>query len=449
MQRHDLERRRLILLSILAVALIVALAVTSALASLLFPADHELGVELRNATATIVFIGSYLALALGRIPGLSIDRAGIALVGAGLMVASGALSLDEAYAAVDFNIITLLLGIMIVVANLRLSGLFAFLNARVIAHARRPIVLLTAIVVVSGIFSAFLVNDAICLVLTPLVLELTLVLGRRPVPYLLAVAMASNIGSTATISGNPQNIMVGSFSQISYATFALALGPVAIIGLAVLLALIPLFHRNEIAGRLQPPASVPTAKVNRALVLRALAATVALIVLFFAGVTPAKAAIIIAGLLLLTRRVKSRRVYALIDWSLLLMFVGLFIIVAGAQRALLGPETIAAVSHLRLDQIPVLSTVTAVLSNLVSNVPAVLLLKPFVQALPDRDTAWMAVAMASTLAGNFTVIGSVANLIVVQNAAASGVTIGFWDYFRIGAPLTLITLLIGTLWLWL
>jgi Na+/H+ antiporter NhaD/arsenite permease-like protein len=147
--------------------------------------------------------------------------------------------------------------------------------------------------------------------------------------------------------------------------------------------------------------------------------------------------------------VKSRRVYALIDWSLLLMFIGLFIIVAGAQRALLGPETMAAVSHLRLDQIPVLSAVTAVLSNLVSNVPAVLLLKPFVQALPDRDTAWMTVAMASTLVGNFTVIGSVANLIVVQNAAASGVTIGFWDYFRIGAPLTLITLLIGTLWLWL
>jgi Na+/H+ antiporter NhaD/arsenite permease-like protein len=198
-------------------------------------------------------------------------------------------SLDEAYAAVDFNTITLLLGTMIVVANLRLSGLFAFVNARVIAHARRPIALLTAIVLVSGIFSAFLVNDAICLVLTPLVLELTLALGRRPVPNLLAVAMASNIGSIATISGNPQNIMIRSFSQIPYATFALTLGPVAIIGLAVLLALIRLFHRDEIAGRLQLPASVPTAEVNYALLVRALAATVALIVLFFAGVTPTKA----------------------------------------------------------------------------------------------------------------------------------------------------------------
>jgi len=208
MQRDDVDHRRLIILSISGVALIVALAITSALASLLFPADHQLGVELRNIAAAIIFIGSYLALAVGRIPGLSIDRAGIALVGAGLMIASG------------------------------------------------------------------------------------------------------------------------------------------------------------------------------------------------------------------------------------------------AQRALLGPETIAVISRLRLDHIPALSAVTAVLSNLVSNVPAVLLLKPFVQALPDRDTAWMTVAMASTLAGNFTVIGSVANLILVQNAAAAGVAIGFWDYFRVGAPLTLITLLIGTLWLW-
>ena len=154
-------------------------------------------------------------------------------------------------------------------------------------------------------------------------------------------------------------------------------------------------------------------------------ATLILITLFFAGVVPAKAAIIIGGLLLLTRRVKSRRIYAEIDWSLLLMFAGLFIIVAGAQHALLSPDVIGAVGGLHLDQVPVLSAMTAVLSNLVSNVPA------------------------STLAGNFTVLGSIANLIVVQRAAASGVTIGFWDYFRIGAPLTIITLAIGTLWLWL
>ena len=147
---------------------------------------------------------------------------------------------------------------------------------------------------------------------------------------------------------------------------------------------------------------------------------------------------------------KSRRVYAEIDWSLLLMFAGLFIIVAGAAaRSAHARDVIAAVGRLHLDQVAVLSPVTAVLSNLVSNVPAVLMMRPFVAPLPDHDTAWLVIAMASTLAGNFTVLGSIANLIVVQKAAARGVVIGFWDYFRVGAPLTIITLAIGTLWLWL
>jgi len=338
---------------------------------------------------------------------------------------------------------------MIVVASLRLSGFFAVANSWVMAHARRPLILLGAVVATSGVFSAFLVNDAICLVLAPLVLELTLALGRRPVPYLLAVAMASNVGSTATITGNPQNMMIGSFSHITYTKFTLALGPVALVGLIITVALIALFHRAEFKGAPRQDAPLPEMNANRVLVIRALLATLILIILFFAGVVPAKAAIIIGGLLLLTRRVKSRRVYAEIDWSLLLMFVGLFIIVAGAERTLLTPDLFASIGRLRLDSIPVLSGTTALLSNLVSNVPAVLLIKPFVAPLKDHDTAWLVIAMASTLAGNFTVLGSIANLIVVQRAADSGVLISFWDYFRVGAPLTVITLAIGTLWLWL
>jgi Na+/H+ antiporter NhaD/arsenite permease-like protein len=448
--RHGATDRKnwLIGVSVVLVGLVVVIAIAAALAPTLLPAGDRMGGEGRSVAAGIIFAGSYVALAIGRIPGLSIDRAGIALVGAGLMVASGALPLEDAYKAIDLDTITLLLGMMIVVANLRLSGFFAVANGWVGAHARRPLILLGAVVATAGVFSAFLVNDAICLVLAPLVLELTLALGRRPVPYLLAVAMASNVGSTATITGNPQNIMIGSFSHIPYTKFALALGPVALVGLVVTVVLIALCHRAEFAGaaRLEAPRS--KVDVNRVLVIRASLATLVMIALFFAGVVPAKAAIIIGGLLLLTRRVKSRRVYAEIDWSLLVMFAGLFIIVAGAQHALLGPDIVAAVGRLHLEQVPMLSAVTAVLSNLVSNVPAVLMLKPFVAALPDRDTAWLVIAMASTLAGNFTVLGSIANLIVVQRAAVAGVTIGFWDYFRVGAPLTLVTLAIGTLWLW-
>jgi Na+/H+ antiporter NhaD/arsenite permease-like protein len=295
---HRASRSRwLVASSVLLVGLVVAIAIAAALASTLLPTGDQMGGEGRNIAAGVVFVGSYLALAIGRIPGLSIDRAGIALVGAGLTVASGALPLEDAYKAVDLDTITLLLGMMIVVANLRLSGFFAVVNAWVMAHARRPLVLLGALVATSGVLSAFLVNDAICLVLAPLVLELTLALKRWPVPYLLAVAMASNVGSTATITGNPQNIMIGSFSHIPYTRFALALGPVALVGLIVTVALIALFHRAEFAGAARLEAPPPKVDANRVLVVRALLATLILIALFFAGVVPAKAAIILGGLL--------------------------------------------------------------------------------------------------------------------------------------------------------
>ena len=345
------------------VFLVVIVSLIAAIVPGLLSASPKLDEDTRKVAALVIFVASYLALAIGKIPGLSIDRAGVALVGAGLMVASGTLSLEDAYKAIDLNTITLLLGMMIVVANLRLSGFFAAATAWVVEHAKTPMILLCAVTATSGIFSAFLVNDAICLVLAPLVLELTLRTGRKPAPYLLAVAMASNIGSTATITGNPQNILIGSFSQIPYATFAFALGPVALIGLVITVALVALLHRGEFARGGRMTEATVNIRVNRVLVTRALVATALMVALFFAGQPPAKTAIIIGGLLLLTRRVKSQRVYAEIDWSLLLMFAGLFIIVAGAQNALLTPDVIAQVGRWHLDQVPILSGVTAVLSN--------------------------------------------------------------------------------------
>ncbi len=431
------------LLSIGTVVLVVALAVAAALAPWLAPASLA-GRDAGTVAAGVIFAGSYIALAVGRIPFLAIDRAGVALVGACMMVLARALPLEDAYRVVDLDTLTLLLGMMIVVANLQLSGFFDVVTAWVMRRAHGPLVLLAAVTAISGVFSAFLVNDAICLVLSPLVLNLTLALGRRPAPYLLAVAMASNVGSTATITGNPQNIMIGSFSGIGYTHFAAALAPVAAVGLLLTMALIAVAYGREFRRPNRMTADGPRARPNRFLIVRAMLAMVAL---FFAGQPPAKAAIIVGGLLLLTRRVRSARVYAAIDWSLLLMFAGLFIIVAGAQHALLTPDVVAAVGRLQLERVPMLSAATAVLSNIVSNVPAVLVLKPFVQGLPDPTRAWLTVAMAATLAGNFSILGSVANLIVVQRAAARGVIIGFWDYFVVGAPLTLPTIVIGTLWM--
>src|SRR6201993_2783772 len=201
-----------------------------------------------EAAAIAIFAMTYLVVAIGRLPGFRLDRAGAALVGASLMVAVGALPLEEAPKAIDFDTIILLLGVMIVVANLRLSGFFRLVSSWVVTRARYPIVLLASIVLVSGIFSAFLVNDTVCLVLTPLVLDLVTRLRRNPVPYLLAIAMASNIGSAATITGNPQNMIIGSFSQIPYVQFTARLAPVAVVGLVLTFALIALFHRREFAG---------------------------------------------------------------------------------------------------------------------------------------------------------------------------------------------------------
>ena len=197
------RRRNLVAASFGAVIVVVFAAVAAAVAPYLLP-DTTVDTDIAAIVAAGIFAGSYLALAVGRVPGLSIDRAGIALVGACLMVATGILTPEEAYRAVNLDTLTLLLGVMIVVANLRLSGFFTLANAWLMRVARRPVTLLAAIVAISGVFSAFLVNDTICLILSPLALEMTLGFGRKPPPYLLAMAMASNVGSTATITGNPQ-----------------------------------------------------------------------------------------------------------------------------------------------------------------------------------------------------------------------------------------------------
>jgi len=402
----------------------------------------------QTVAALVIFAGTYFVIAVGKLPGYRLDRAGAALLGAALMVGFGVLPLEAAYRAIDFDTITLLLGMMILVANLKLSGFFRLVNGFIMTRARHPLVLLIAVVLVCGFFSAFLVNDTICLIMTPIVAELIISLKRNPVPYLLAIPMASNVGSTATITGNPQNMIIGSLSQIPYGSFAAALSPIAAAGLVLTVLLIAVIYRGEFLGRAglaQPPER--PARYHGPLVVKSVLVAIAMMALFFAGLPVAGVAIVGGALLLFTRRVKADKVYFEIDWPLLLMFVGLFVVVAGLEHAVLTPEAATAIGRLHLQSAPVLAVLTAVLSNVVSNVPAVLVLKPFVAGLPDPQRAWLLVAMASTLAGNLTLVGSVANLIVAQRARRYGVTIGFWPYFRVGAPLTFLTILFGLWWL--
>jgi Na+/H+ antiporter NhaD/arsenite permease-like protein len=403
--------------------------------------------DLTLAFTVAVFVATYAVVAVGKLPGYRIDRAGAALLGGSVLVGVGVLTPEEAYRAVDIDTIVLLLGMMIVVANLRVSGFFRVVNAYIARHVRQPITLLAAIAVASGVLSAFLVNDTICLVMTPLVTELVLRMRRNPVPYLLAIAMCSNIGSVATITGNPQNMIVGSLSGIPYGAFAAGLAPVAVFGLVVAMLLIVATHRREfLAGETLPQIRF-SARYHRPLMLKTLAVLLAMIALFFLGQPVAKVAIVGGSLLLLTRRVSPAKIYREIDWPLLVMFTGLFIVVAALEKVAIGPGTVAAVGRLQLDNIAVLSVVTAILSNLVSNVPAVLVLKPFIEPLADPQRAWLVVAMASTLAGNLTLVGSVATLIVAERAKAHGATLGFWAYLRVGAPLTVLTIAAGVAWM--
>ena len=398
------------------------------------------------ATAAI-FILTYAGVALGRIPGFRLDRAGIALTGAALMMTVGAITPEEAYRAIDLDTLALLLGMMIVVAHLKLSGFFRLLTGWALAHAHSPPVLLATVAVTTGALSAFLVNDAVCLVMAPLVIEVTRSLRRNPVPYLLAVAMASNVGSTATITGNPQNMIVGAVSHIPYMTFAAALTPIAAAGLLLVILLLAALWWDEFRRPAQLMAKSSPSRLHKPQLIKAVLVTFGVIVSFFAGVPVAKAAILGGALLLITRAIKARKVYREIDGSLLLMFAGLFVVVAAEEKILFTPAAVGVVQAFHLDNVYILTAVTAILSNIISNVPAVLALKPFVQGLIDQNRIWLVIAMSATLAGNLTLVGSVANLIVAERARAAGIEMSFGAYCRAGIPLTVITLAIGAWWL--
>src|SRR4051812_41008307 len=389
--------------------------------------------------AYLIFAATYLVLAIGRLPGFRVDRTGAAIIGASLMLATNVLTVEEAYAAVNYETIMLLFGMMIVVANLRLSGFFTVVSAWVVEHAHRPLLLLSGIVLVSGVFSAFFVNDTMCLVLTPLVIEITGRLRRKPVPYLLAVAMASNIGSVATITGNPQNMMVGTFSHIPYRAFAAALAPVAAVGLVFVVVVIGILYRKEFRQEQILHLEHRPVRVHHVLLWKSVVASAAMILFFFAGWPVPKVAIVAGALLLITRRIKPERVYHEIDWGLLVMFIGLFIVIAGIEKTPLTLELFAFARRFHLERTAPMSVFSALLSNLVSNVPAVLVFKSLVPRLADPARAWLTLAMSSTLAGNPTILGSVANLIVVERARRE-IEITFWEYAKAGIPLTIVTL---------
>ncbi len=400
-------------------------------------------------TALVIFLISYLFIGLRQLPRVHIDRPAGALVGAVLMVVAGVLTLDEAFAAIDLHTILLLLGMMIITVYLRVAGFFELIAGRIISLSRTPLQLLILVSVSSGILSALFVNDTICLLYTPIILEVTAQLAVNPMPYLLALATASNIGSVMTVTGNPQNMLIGIYSKIPYLSFFGALFPITLIGLVVCVAVIRAVYAKDLGKvRFDRLPAMPAYDVDRTLLAKSLAVCAGVLAAFSLGYPYSLTAAAGAVVLMLIGGVRTERVLEGVDWTLLLFFAGLFVVMHGVEVSGLAGRMIGWAGDLSSSspagRIAGLSIVSSVLSNIVSNVPAVMLLKPFIESMGGDRIAWLTLAMSSTLAGNFTLIGSVANLIVAQQARKQ-VEIGFMEYFRVGALITVITIAAGIL----
>jgi Na+/H+ antiporter NhaD/arsenite permease-like protein len=399
----------------------------------------------QQALTLAIFVAAYVALGLGRVPGLRVDRTGVAIIAAAAMVVSRGLAWDDAVRSVDAHTLVLLFGMMIVAAYLRLSGFFSLVTLWAIRRARTPLGLLAAIVGAAGVLSALFVNDVVCLVLAPLVLAIAQRLGLPPVPYLIALATAANVGSVATLTGNPQNMLVGSFSSLTYRAFLVREAPIALVGLVAVFVVVWLVYHRELPPAFAESGRAARHAVHYPIMAKTLIAVSVMLVAFLAGVPIALVAIAGAAYCLVTRRVKPEKVYREVNWGLLVLFVGLFVLTGALERSGFEQDLARWAARLGLHRPLMLTVVAAVLSNLVSNVPAVLLFKPLIPSLGEPDRAWLILAMASTLAGNLTLLGSVANLIVAEAARAGRVELGFLEYSRVGVPLTLLTLLVGWL----
>jgi Na+/H+ antiporter NhaD/arsenite permease-like protein len=397
--------------------------------------------------AGVILLLTYLVLAVGRAPYLRVDRTGAAIVGATLMIVTGVIPLDEAYDHIDFRTLILLFGMMVLIAHLRMARFFRSAVRWVASRVHEPRLLLVAVVFLSGALSALFVNDTICLIFTPILIEIARARGHQPLPYLLALATASNIGSTATITGNPQNMLIASLSGIRYTPFLSALGPVALFGLAVDALLICALFRHELQPGPFEYAGRPPRPVHRAMMVKSLLVTAGVLIGLVAGVEPAIVSASAAAALLLTRRVKPEKVYRQIDWDLLVLFIGLFVVIAGVERVGLAAALFELLEPIGLQTVAGLTVVSALASNVISNVPAVMLISRYIPQLHDPASGWLTLAMSSTLAGNLTLLGSIANLIVLEGARRQQVEITFWQYLRVGCPVTLLTLLFGAWWL--
>lgn len=389
-----------------------------------------------------IFAVVYLGMFLGGLPRLRLDRSGVALLGAIGVIGIGAVDTEEAARSVDLPTLLLLFAFMVVSAQMRLGGFYTAVTRRVAALPHSPGGLLGALLTVAAALSAVFSNDIVCLAMTPVVARICLARGLPPIPFLVGLACAANIGSAATLIGNPQNMLIGSVMRLDFATYAWqALPPVAL-SLVVLWAMLAWLLRRTPAGAIPaelPPDDVPA--FDHWQTTKGLAVATALLVAFLLTDWPREvAALVGAGILLLSRRFHSSHVLGFVDWELLVLFIGLFVVNHAFETTGLAAQAVGwlAAQGVHLSEPGPLFVAGLALSNLVSNVPATMLLLPH---LSGHESATL-LALVSTFAGNLLLVGSIANLIVADLGKKSGIVIDWRDHARIGVPVTLATLLI-------
>lgn len=396
--------------------------------------------------ALAIFALTYLIIASQKIPYLHLDRPSGALTGAVLMVVAGVLTLDEAYHAINFDTITLLLGMMILVGYLRFARFFRYVTYLLLSRLHTATQLLAGVILLSGVLSAIFVNDTICLMMTPLVVQLCEETKLDLKPFLIALATSSNIGSVMTLVGNPQNMLVGIYSGWPYGGFFLRMLPIGLLGLALNFGLIYWLFKKDLAGKTWGQSHLVAPRVDLRLMRKGLIVLAGAMAGFLFSSKLALVSIGAGTAIILWARKPPARAFERIDWALLLFFSGLFVVVAGLNKVGLVEKMFAPLENFFgtsiWQQLWVFSGVSIFFSNLVSNVPFVIIAAHWVEAFAEPKTMWLALAMASTFAGNFTIVGSVANMIVME-LSRDHARVSFWTFFKIGAPLTLLSTALG------
>lgn len=405
--------------------------------------------------ALAIFAFTYCFLAFEKVPFLRLDRVGGVLVGAVAMVVFGVLPFDEAWKAIDGQTIVLLTGMMILNVFLEESGFFELVATQALGRVHSPVALLVGLVFLAGSLSALFLNDTVCLMLTvPLIRALDAAKLPRT-PYVIALAMAANIGSVMTIVGNPQNMLIHVYSRYDYVPFLSRMLPVGMIGLAILSVLLIAFCRRDLFAekhRLSGAASSEV-KIDRWLLGLTLFTLAGVLVGFALSSNLAQVAITGAAFVLIVSRRPAHEILVKVDWMLLVFFASLFVVMAGVGETGVVEQLSALAQPLYgntlVQEVSVFSTLTVIASNVVSNVPFVILAQQWMSTLREPDLMWLVLSMASTFAGNLTIPGSVATLIVLR-MAGSDTKVSFGRFSAIGIPVTILTTIAGAaLLLWM